>query len=410
MTKTALSFALALCLTAGLASASPAGPPSNDDCLACHSDSGLKSAAGKLVFVDAKKFQASSHGQAEIACVECHTDLKKVKDFPHAEKLQLVNCAACHEKDAEQVKMSIHGQPHEGSNPMAVACKDCHGTHSIRSKDDPESTIFPINLPKTCEACHLERVQTKRGQDFIEMYEQSAHYKALEKSGLTLSASCANCHGGHGIRGVDDPQSKVSRINIIRTCGICHVGIERGYLEGVHGKDYVKGSADVPVCTDCHNEHNIQSPQELTSRVYATKVAGVCTRCHDDERLARQYGFLTSRLKTYSNSYHGTASKFGETRVANCASCHGFHDIRASSDPQSPINPANLSKTCGKCHAGAGTNFAKGKIHVVSEKTENKWAYFAKVFYIVVIAGLITVFLIFIAADLYKRMRVRWKH
>ena len=60
---------------------------------------------------------------------------------------------------------------------------------------------------------------------------------------------------------------------------------------------------------------------------------------------------------------------------------------------------------------GAGKNFAKGKIHIVSEKTaRTDGAYFAKIFYIVVIAVLISVFLIFIAADLYHRMRIRWKH
>jgi len=187
------------------------------------------------------------------------------------------------------------------------------------------------------------------------------------------------------------------------------VGVERNYLEGVHGKDYTKGIRDVPVCTDCHSEHEILSHRDLGSRVYATKVATVCTHCHDDERLGRQYGFLTSRLKTYSNSFHGTASKFGEIRVANCASCHGFHDIRNSTDPKSSINAQNLPRTCGQCHAGAGINFAKGKIHVLSEKTTNRGAYLVKVFYIVMIAGIISVFIIFIAADLFARLRHAWK-
>ena len=123
------------------------GLPLQDDCLACHGDSDLKSSAGKLLFVDQEKFRASVHGQAEIACIDCHADLKKVKDFPHPEKLRPANCAACHEKDAAQVKAGIHGQPHEGQNPITVTCGDCHGTHEIRGKDDPESTIFPINLP-----------------------------------------------------------------------------------------------------------------------------------------------------------------------------------------------------------------------------------------------------------------------
>ncbi len=304
---------------------------------------------------------------------------------------------------------SVHAPAPEVRGLVPVGCKDCHGTHEIKAKDDIDSSVFPLNLPQTCMKCHLEKVKTKRGVEFIRQYEKSVHFIALTRAGLTVSADCSSCHGAHSIKKVQDPISQVSRKNIIRTCGRCHVGVERDYLEGVHGKDYVKGIKDVPVCTDCHNEHEILSHQDLGSRVYATKVAAVCSRCHDNETLARQYGFLTSRLKTYSNSFHGTASRFGEIRVANCASCHGFHDIRTSSDPKSPINPQNLPKTCGKCHPGAGINFAKGKVHVVSEKTTNRWAYVVKIFYIVMIAGVISVFVIFIAADLFARLRQAWK-
>ena len=164
----------------------------------------------------------------------------------------------------------------------------------------------------------------------------------------------------------------------------------------------------MPVCTDCHSEHDIRSPSDLGSVVYATKVAAVCARCHDDERLARQYGLLTSRLKTFAASYHGMASKSGETRVANCSSCHGHHDIRPSTDPRSSIAAANIAATCGTCHPGAGENFSKGRVHVVSERTENRWAYTVKIVYLVVIGGLISAFLAFIAADLYRRLRGRW--
>jgi predicted CXXCH cytochrome family protein len=201
--------------------------------------------------------------------------------------------------------------------------------------------------------------QTPRGGEFIRQYETSVHFRGLKESGLTLSANCSHCHGVHDVVPTEDPASRVARANIIRTCGRCHVGIEKSYREGVHGKAYVKGSGDVPVCTDCHNEHDIRSPEDLGSRVYATKVAAVCVRCHDDERLGRLYGFLTSRLKTFFSSYHGTASKFGETRVANCASCHGFHDIRASSDPKSSINPAPCLRRAEPATPGPGANFAK---------------------------------------------------
>jgi len=380
----------------------------NDDCLACHGDKDMKSGAGRSMFVNPETFSASVHGQAEIGCIDCHADLTKVKDFPHAEKLKPVDCSSCHDLEAVQLQSSVHMQPHRPENPIVVTCADCHGTHDIRKKDDTESSVFSINIPETCERCHLERVKIKNGSDFVRQYRQSVHYQALKKAGLSLSANCMTCHGGHDVKAAGDPQSRVSRKSIIKTCGRCHVGIEKDYLEGVHGKDYVRGIKDVPVCTDCHSEHGILSPTDPSSGVYATKVAAVCSRCHDDERLGRQYGFLTSRLKTYAASYHGTASKFGEARVANCASCHGFHDIRTSADPKSPINAANLATTCGQCHPGAGVNFAKGKIHVVSAKTESQGSHVAKIIYIIIIGGLISVFLLFIAADLFHRMRTRW--
>jgi predicted CXXCH cytochrome family protein len=385
----------------------------DEDCLACHSDPGLKSGAGISVAVDPAKFKASAHGQAELSCVDCHTDLRRAKDFPHAEKLKSVSCAGCHEKETQALKESVHGQATVEKDGLSVSCKDCHGTHDTRTKDDFESRVFPLNLPQTCLSCHSGKVRNEKGGAFAELYEKSVHYAALEKSGLTLSANCSNCHGAHDVRSVKDPTSRVSRKNIIRTCGQCHVGIQRDYLEGVHGKDYVKGIKDVPACTDCHNEHDIQSPKDLQSKVYTTKVAEVCSRCHDDMALAREYGFIPNRMKTYAQSYHGTASKFGEIRVANCASCHGFHDIRAASDPKSSVYPANLPKTCGKCHPGATKHFAEGKIHNVPAATasiKDKFPHIVKSVYVIVISAIIGVFLLFIAADLFRRAVRRKTH
>lgn len=376
----------------------------DEDCLACHEDPGLQTEEGQSLFIESRVHLSSVHGEAGLSCVDCHADLQGVEDFPHAEELSEVQCSECHAKAAQEFKTSIHSQATPEKECCYVNCRDCHGSHDIRRKKDSQSRIYPLNLPRTCERCHLEKVKTERGGEFIKKYEKSIHYEGLEKAGLATSSNCSTCHGFHDIRKVHDPSSRVSKKNIIHTCGDCHIGIERDYLEGVHGKDYLKGSLDVPVCTDCHNEHDISSPQNLSSSVYSTKVSGVCSRCHDDETLSREYGFLTQRLKTYSRSFHGTASQFGEARVANCASCHGFHAIRPSSDPKSSIHPDNLAKTCGKCHAGAGVNFTKGKIHVVSEKSTNKAAYYVKIFYTIIIGGIVGIFLIFIAADLFHRL------
>jgi formate dehydrogenase gamma subunit len=72
-------------------------------------------------------------------------------------------------------------------------------------------------------------------------------------------------------------------------------------------------------------------------------------------------------VSSYKDSYHGLASQFGSKVVANCASCHGVHNILPSTDPKSMISANNLPQTCGQCHIGAGANFASGKIHLTSE-------------------------------------------
>lgn len=70
------------------------------------------------------------------------------------------------------------------------------------------------------------------------------------------------------------------------------------------------------------------------------------------------------RASTYLESYHGLAAQRGSSVVANCASCHGVHNILPSSDPHSMVNRANLVNTCGQCHPGVGKKFALGKVHV----------------------------------------------
>ena len=70
------------------------------------------------------------------------------------------------------------------------------------------------------------------------------------------------------------------------------------------------------------------------------------------------------RETTYLASYHGLAARGGSQVVANCASCHGVHNILPSSDPRSTINHANLARTCGQCHPGVTEKFTAARVHV----------------------------------------------
>ena len=53
------------------------------------------------------------------------------------------------------------------------------------------------------------------------------------------------------------------------------------------------------------------------------------------------------------DSIHGRALlKMGLIVAPSCNDCHGVHDIKRAVDRDSPINHANVAKTCGKCHLG----------------------------------------------------------
>ena len=53
------------------------------------------------------------------------------------------------------------------------------------------------------------------------------------------------------------------------------------------------------------------------------------------------------------DSIHGQALlKMGLIVAPSCDDCHGVHDIKRAVDRDSPINHANVARTCGKCHLG----------------------------------------------------------
>ena len=108
---------------------------------------------------------------------------------------------------------------------------------------------------------------------------------------------------------------------------------------------------------------NTRSPGSRAVRLCKIS-ADVCSDCHASERLNTKYNLPPDRVKTFFESYHGLAAQYGSTLAANCASCHGVHNILPSTDPRSSIYKTNLVATCGKCHPGATENFAQSKVHV----------------------------------------------
>jgi formate dehydrogenase gamma subunit len=256
----------------------------------------------------------------------------------------------------------------------AATCVDCHARNhdltTILPANDLKSTISRGNIAETCGRCHGDKSVMKGSgisdRPFLS-YRESVHAKALAQGNVS-AAVCTDCHKSHDILPAADPQSPIAKVNIPVTCSKCHQAESAEFMQSVHGQAVTRGVSRSPACTDCHGIHAITSPIEQATANVSTAVAtDTCAGCHEGVALTREFGVAGERVSSYKDSYHGLASKLGSKVVANCASCHGVHNILPSTDPKSMISANNLPQTCGQCHIGAGANFTSGKIHLTSE-------------------------------------------
>ncbi|MCE9614968.1 MAG: cytochrome c3 family protein [Lentisphaerae bacterium] len=311
----------------------------NDTCFACHAD------AEDAPRVDAAVLAGSVH--AELACVDCHA---AITELPHPEKMAAVACATCHADEGAEYASSIHGMSNAMGSSGAAGCTDCHGTHGILAAKDPASPVFKLNLPQTCAKCHSSKALTQEYRmkypEAAAQYGESIHGRALLKLGLIVAPSCNDCHGVHNIRRTVDRSSPIHHSNVAKTCGKCHVTVEKIYNASVHGQLLAKGGQAGPVCIDCHTAHEIESPTDVHFKQVSDQR---CGRCHED------------RLKYYHETYHGKAMALGKPNVASdvaaCYDCHGHHDVLPPSDPASRLSTNNIVNTCRQCHPKANDKF-----------------------------------------------------
>ncbi len=394
-------------------------------CIACHGDfevTGDAHAAPPKVqclkchqAVEAE-MSGSVHGVSNAdapKCVDCHGTHDIVrKGANHGRNLRIAaKCGACHDKEFAIYKVSWHGT---APNDKVATCTDCHGDHDVLPPGDPKSTVFRLNQAQSCAKCHMDEERGFKPEmvSAVKDYFGSVHGIAVTKSGLMVSATCVDCHGSHDVtHGNDSGNNRISRAKIPATCGKCHAGVVNLYLESVHGKPFLEGNLDVPVCTDCHRTHQIASHLTAGASTYATNVAQTCLKCHAQASVVNKYGIPEARVQTYQESFHGASSKLGDTRVANCASCHESHDIRASSDPKSSTNPANMSKTCGKCHNVEDVTkpITTGKIHTALAENRHWLPALIEKLYIALVSVTMSFFISYIIADIVRTNRRRKK-
>ncbi len=344
---------IALSAFMGFALAAQAqGPMSDQECLSCHTNPDLSmtlpSGEPLSLYVDAENYHASVHGTLKVQCVQCHTD--------------------------------ISGYPHPPANYI----------------DRRDVTLQNY---RTCEGCHADNYRQTL---------DSMHQIALA-GGNRNAAVCTDCHTAHA---VTDPATP--RTHIPQTCAQCHSTISDEYIQSVHGEALFNDNPDVPTCTDCHSAHRISDPTTASFRLQSPEL---CANCHTNSSIMSKYNLSTNVLNTYISDFHGTTVELfakqhpGQaTNKPVCYDCHGVHNIKSVSDPASMVaTQENLLVTCQRCHPDATTaSFtAAWMSHYEASPDKYPLVYYVNLFYWILIPLTIGALLIFIASDVYRRVRRR---
>jgi len=253
-------------------------------------------------------------------------------------------------------------------------CQDCHSDEfkaiagSIHGKNNGSEKAI-----NDCTNCHASLHKVRKSGDpdsplspvnqiktcgachkeMMANYERSEHARALLKSGLVQwSPSCSSCHGKHDIRPRKDDVARTSHGKSPETCGKCHAGVLREWQESAHGTLWKK-----------EGNGNAGGWQRIIE-------GPVCSTCHEPHAIKRPDSAVVrdqvadrcgncheSVSESFHDSFHGKATSLNNLKAAVCADCHTPHHNLPKSDPRSSINPANLAATCGKCHQNVNASF-----------------------------------------------------
>jgi cytochrome b subunit of formate dehydrogenase len=211
-----------------------------------------------------------------------------------------------------------------------------------------------------CLLCHEDQTLNKTNASgtikslFIDATKIAS---SVHKSNL-----CVSCHADITAKHPDDNVPAK-----LPTCVGCHTPqpvhdkASAEYATSIHGSSHTQGSLAAATCGDCHGSHAMVSVKDPSSPVFKLNLPATCGKCHKDDTFTTKNRVSNPNAAAqYIDSMHGRALlRLGLIVAPSCNDCHGVHDIKRSAIPTSPINPANVAKTCGKCHVGIEQTYDK---------------------------------------------------
>jgi hypothetical protein len=147
-------------------------------------------------------------------------------------------------------------------------------------------------------------------------------------------------------------------------CVDCHLALDderitppaKAFADDIHAKAGF-------TCVFCHGGDATAQDQEAAhdrkkgflGKPAPRDIPGICARCHSDAATMKHFNpsLRVDQLAEYRTSGHGKKLAEGDTRVAQCASCHGAHGIQPVKDSRSPVSTKRVAETCNKCHGDA---------------------------------------------------------
>ncbi len=180
----------------------------------------------------------------------------------------------------ESYLQSAHGKGLlESGLVVSASCIDCHTAHRALAAADAKSSVNPAHLADTCGTCH---------KGIEEEFKKSIHWPGNVVTGEKLP-TCEDCHTSHSISRTD---TQGFRFMMMDQCGRCHADFAETFFDTYHGKVTQLGSAGAAKCYDCHGTHNILPVEDPDSTLSRENVVDTCATCHP--KAHRQFaGYLT---------------------------------------------------------------------------------------------------------------------
>jgi hypothetical protein len=164
----------------------------------------------------------------------------------------------------------------------------------------------------------------------------------------SMQLPCTACHADVSADKV--PHGEVKKVE----CANCHEKAVKEYSTTIHGRARAGGNNVAATCTNCHGSHDILRSKDPASRTNHDNLETTCGACHGNDAVVEKAHLPGGNIVSkYHDSIHGQAiAKKGTTKdtAPTCTNCHGAHDMRPKSDPQSRVARANIPDTCGGCH------------------------------------------------------------